>query len=174
MLLNIPTKGATTTQSTGVVARQTPNKKANQIPTPTPTVTTHTLVKQSAASGTTKKTNSSSTKAQHLFIKPVRTAQNGQRFIIARCTCQAVDKQIQRMSAKQQRHLPTAQLATETTPNQSKHQKRYVFFVVLIFFCGSSIVFLRITMFFIAHIYFNWLSLFFSGFVQFNLALKGF
>jgi len=94
--------------------------------------------------------------------------------IIARCTCQAVDKQIQRMSAKQQRHLPTAQLATETTPNQSKHQKRYVFFVVLIFFCGSSIVFLRITMFFIAHIYFNWLSLFFSGFVQFNLALKGF
>jgi len=35
------------------------------------------------------------------------------------------------------------------------------------FFFGSYL-------FFLAHIYFNWLSLFFSGLIQFNLATKGF
>ena len=52
------------------------------------------------------------------------------------------------------------------------------FFVVLIFFFGwiffvARIFFLGTTSFFLAHIYLNWFSLYFSGLISFNLAMEG-
>lgn len=93
--------------------KSTPSKKLNDVlsglVSPSPQ---GSLVKTTAATSganTKKVASSSSGKAfnnQHLFIKPVRTEQNGQRFIIARCTCQAVDKQIQSLNKKQHRSSP--------------------------------------------------------------------
>ena len=60
-----------------------------------------------------KPKNSSSKNNQHIFIKPVRTAQNGQRFIIARCTCQSIDKQI-RVNQKQQNRTEQVMLNSPT------------------------------------------------------------
>lgn len=96
--------------------KSTPSKKLNDVlsglVSPSPQ---GSLVKQAAATtgANNKKVASSSSSSsgkafnnQHLFIKPVRTEQNGQRFIIARCTCHAVDKQIQSFNKKQHRSSP--------------------------------------------------------------------
>lgn len=57
----------------------------------TPKETPSPIQSQTPAPAKTR-TKTSSSKHQHIFIKPVRTAQNGQRFIIARCTCQPSEK----------------------------------------------------------------------------------